>query len=196
MTSRVATSTGTRGGAVHCDLLAGLDRRTGASGDILSPGLRLLLVAINPSLKSETLGRPFSSPTNSFWRLLHASGLTPVLIAPDNARLLLEFGIGLTSVAGRATRLASEVTTVERIVGAERVRELVCRVQPQVVGLLGATLGPLFLDGSERKGVGWKRMRISGSAVYVLPNPSGRNRSYPGFSTKLRWYRDLAAHWL
>jgi len=33
---------------------------------------------------------------------------------------------------------------------------------------------------------------LSGAAVFVLPNPSGRNRAYPGFAAKLRWYRELA----
>jgi TDG/mug DNA glycosylase family protein len=28
--------------------------------------------------------------------------------------------------------------------------------------------------------------------VFVLPNPSGRNRAYPGFAAKLHWYRELA----
>jgi hypothetical protein len=29
----------------------------------------------------------------------------------------------------------------------------------------------------------------------VLPNPSGRNRAYPGFQHKLIWYQELAARW-
>jgi len=28
--------------------------------------------------------------------------------------------------------------------------------------------------------------------VFVLPNPSGRNRAYPAFARKLIWYRALA----
>ena len=179
----------------NSDVLAGLTPRTGAARDILAPRLKLLLVAINPSINSASAEHPFASPTNAFWKLLHVSGLTPVLVTAGQARTILEFGIGLTSVAARATRLASEVTTAEREEGAERVREIVRRVRPEVVGVLGSTLGRLFVDSFEQTGVGWKRTRLEGAAVYVLPNPSGRNRAYPGFEAKLIWYRELAAHW-
>jgi double-stranded uracil-DNA glycosylase len=33
---------------------------------------------------------------------------------------------------------------------------------------------------------------MSGAAVFVVPNPSGRNRAYPGFAAKLRWDKELA----
>jgi TDG/mug DNA glycosylase family protein len=33
---------------------------------------------------------------------------------------------------------------------------------------------------------------LAGTPVYVLPNPSGRNRAFPGFEKKLVWYRGLA----
>ena len=36
--------------------------------------------------------------------------------------------------------------------------------------------------------------RIGGTELFVLPNPSGRNRAYPGFDRKLVWYEALAAH--
>lgn len=173
----------------------GLALRTGAAADILAPNLRLLFVAINPSPLSAATQRPFASPTNAFWRLLFVSGLTPVLITPDQSRTLLKFGYGLISLAERATRLASEVFRHERQDGAVRVREIIRRARPEVVALLGPTLAPLFLDSHERTGVGWKRTRLEESEVFVLPNPSGRNRAYPGFQDKLIWYQELAGRW-
>ena len=91
--------------------------------------------------------------------------------------------------------MASEVLAHERVEGAERVREIVRRVGPQVVALLGPTIAPLFLDSHERTGVGWKSTRLEGTEVFVLPNPSGRNRAYPGFQSKLVWYAQLADRW-
>jgi len=175
--------------------MEGLALRTGAAADILAPNLRLLFVAINPSPLSAATLRPFSSATNAFWRLLFVSGLTPVLISPDQSRTLLEFGCGLISLAERATRLASEVFHHERKDGAVRVREIIRRVKLEVVALLGPTIAPLFLDSHERTGVGWKTTRLEASDVFVLPNPSGRNRAYPGFQHKLIWYQEIAARW-
>ncbi len=68
------------------------------------------------------------------------------------------------------------------------------RYQPRVVALLGLTLYPVFFPSGGSRGPGLKPERIHGAEVYVLPNPSGRNRAYPGFERKLVWYRDLATH--
>lgn len=176
-------------------LSAGLALRTGSAADIVAPALRLLFVAINPSPLSAATLRPFSSPTNAFWRLLFVSGLTPELIAPERASRLLDFGCGLISLAERPTRLASELLTEERSEGALRVREIIRRAKPEVVALLGPTISPLFLDSGERTGVGWKKGRLETAEVFVLPNPSGRNRAYPGFQNKLIWYQELARRW-
>jgi G:T/U-mismatch repair DNA glycosylase len=53
--------------------------------DILAPELRILLVAINPAPPSANSGQHFATPTNAFWRLLHASRLTTRLYAPSEA---------------------------------------------------------------------------------------------------------------
>jgi double-stranded uracil-DNA glycosylase len=169
-----------------------LPDRFGPAADIIASECRILLVAINPSPRSTAANLPFASPSNVFWRLLFASGLIPVPLRPADAGRLPEFGLGLTSVANRATPMASDVSIRERREGAVRVREIVSRVRPQVVALLGPTLAPLFLRPDERTGVGWKKTRIGTSRVFVLPNPSGRNRAYPGFRAKLVWYRRLA----
>lgn len=169
-----------------------LAARTGPASDILGPKLRMLLVAINPSPRSAEERLPFASPTNAFWKLLYISGLISIPLGPKDAFRLPDFGIGLTSLSNRPTRLAEEVSPRERHLGAGRVLKIATRIGPEVVVLLGPTLAPLFLEPFERVGVGWKQGRVGPSRVYVLPNPSGRNRAYPGFSAKLRWYRALA----
>ena len=163
-------------------------------GDLIAPGLRALIVAINPSTRSAGIGYSFSSPSNPFWRLLHQSGLTPVQLQPCEEHRLLDHGIGLVSTVLRATPAAAELTLAERRAGAARVRGLVERHEPQVVALLGLTLYPLFFPSGGSPGPGLKPDRIHDAEIYVLPNPSGRNRAYPGFERKLVWYRDLAGH--
>lgn len=160
--------------------------------DILAPKLDVLIVAINPSLQSAEAGHSFASKGNPFWRLLHESGLTPVQLRAEEELRLLEFGIGLTSSAPRATRAASELTRLEKREGARRVEQLVWKLGPRYVALLGLTLYPVFFpDGAER-GPGLKTATLGPARVFVLPNPSGRNRAYPGFEKKLIWYRALA----
>ena len=45
--------------------------------DVLPPHPRLLLVGINPGLRSGALGHHFAGNGNLFWRLLSRAGLTP-----------------------------------------------------------------------------------------------------------------------
>jgi TDG/mug DNA glycosylase family protein len=161
--------------------------------DILAHDLRVLFVAINPATPSAKSGQHFATPTNAFWRLLHASGLTTRLYLPAEARCLLDDGIGLVSLVDRPTRMASDVRRDEFHAGARRLAVKVERWRPRTVALLGLTLLPFVLPDADEPGPGLKRKTFGGAAVFVVPNPSGRNRSYPGFAGKLPWYQKLAA---
>lgn len=163
-------------------------------GDLVAPRLRALIVAINPSTRSADIGYSFSSPGNPFWRLLHESGLTPIQLEPSQEHRLLDYGLGLVSTVSRATPSSGALSLAERRAGAARVVDTVERCHPRVVALLGLTLYPVFFPSGGSRGPGLKPERICDSEVYVLPNPSGRNRAYPGFARKLVWYRDLATH--
>jgi len=160
--------------------------------DILAADLDVLIVAINPSVRSADAGYSFASKGNPFWRLLHESGLTPVLLKPEEGARLPEFGIGLVSGVRRATRTAAELTRAEQRQGAKRVARVVAELRPRYVALLGLTLYPIFFPAGPERGPGLKTDTVSGSRVFVVPNPSGLNRAYPGFDKKLVWYRALA----
>ncbi|HEY0462651.1 MAG TPA: mismatch-specific DNA-glycosylase [Polyangiaceae bacterium] len=160
--------------------------------DILAPKLDVVIVAINPSLESAEAGHSFSSKGNPFWRLLYESGLTAELLEPQAERRMLEFGVGLVSGVQRATRAAAELSAREQRLGAERVVRLVGTFAPRYVALLGLTLYPVFFPSGRERGPGLKTDTVANAPVFVLPNPSGRNRAYPGFEKKLVWYRALA----
>lgn len=162
--------------------------------DVIAPDLRLLIVAINPSTRSAGIGLPFSSPGNPFWRLLHESGLTSARLMPEEHHRLLDHGIGLVSTVQRATPSAADLSMSERRAGVANVQRHVSRCRPRVVALLGLTLAPLFLPSDGSSGPGLRPGHIHGAEVFVLPNPSGRNRAYPGFERKLVWYQRLADH--
>ena len=46
-------------------------------GPIGGPGLSVLFVGINPSLRSAEVGHHFARPGNRFWPTLYAAGFTP-----------------------------------------------------------------------------------------------------------------------
>jgi TDG/mug DNA glycosylase family protein len=146
-------------------------------GPIGGPGLRVLFVGINPSLRSAQLGHHFARPGNRFWPTLYAAGFTPRLLAPHEDRLLPTFGLGIVNFVNRATRSASELTDVELRAGGEALAATVSAWTPRLVAVVGvgayrvAFLRPQAMIGLQEE-------RIGGRPVWVLPNPSGLNAHY------------------
>ena len=149
-------------------------------------------MGINPGLRSGAVGHHFAGNGNPFWRLLHAARLTPVLIDYSEDQRLAEFGIALTNLCPRTTRTAAELTRAEiargHVGAGAQDRRLaaggggVRRRQP-VSDVLRATRRARGRDRSGR--------RSPGARVFVVPNPSGLNASFPGFDSKLHWFKRL-----
>jgi len=153
---------------------------------------RLLLVGINPGLRSGTIGHHFAGNGNPFWRLLHASGLTPVLLPYEEDQRLGKFGIALTNLCPRTTRTAAELTRAEIAAGRAVLARKIAAWRPAVVAFVGVTLyGLYFGKQAATPGPGAKPETIVGASVFVVPNPSGLNASFPGFAHKLVWFERL-----
>jgi TDG/mug DNA glycosylase family protein len=162
--------------------------------DVLCERPRVLFVGINPGARSGAIGHHFAGKGNPFWRLLAASGLTPGVIAPEDDQRLAEHGLALTNVCPRTTRTAAELTPDELRRGARTLVRKIARLEPRVVALTGVTLMPLLLGAAAARaepGAGPKTPRLAGAPVFVLPNPSGLNASFPGFASKLVWFEAL-----
>ena len=157
----------------------------------LCPEPRILFVGINPSLTSARVGHHFAGPGNPFYRLLHAAGLVPEpLTFADDVRLP-EYRLALTNIAARATREAAELTAADYASGRRQLARTIAAIRPAVVAFVGGTAYRQFFGPAASTGPGAKPERIGDAAVFVVPNPSGRNAAYPGFADKLLWYRRL-----
>jgi TDG/mug DNA glycosylase family protein len=145
--------------------------------DLVGPGLRLLLVGINPSLWSGWAGLHFARPGNRLWPTLAGAGLTPRRLRPDEPAELLAAGIGITNLVARATARADELTAEEIRAGVAPLRALVRRWRPPVVAVLGITAYRVAFD-RPRAAVGPQPEPFEGARRWVLPNPSGLNAHY------------------
>lgn len=143
-------------------------------GPIVGPGLRVLFVGINPSLRSAEVGHHFARPGNRFWPAIHRAGLTPRLLRPEEDVELLDHGLGVTNVVDRPTRTAAELFPEELRAGAAALDELVARYRPRVLAVLGITAYRTGFD-RPRAGIGLQPERVGGAATWVVPNPSGLN---------------------
>lgn len=159
--------------------------------DVLVPCARVLFVGINPSLRSAEVGHHFAGRGNPFWRLLHASGLTSRLLSYEEDGELAREGLALTNLCPRPTRTAAELREAELEAGCRALARKVARLHPAVVAFVGLTLFRRFYGRGASRGAGAKPEVLSGARVFVLPNPSGLNASFPGFREKLVWFLGL-----
>ena len=145
--------------------------------DLVGPGLRLLLVGINPGLYSAWSGRHFGRPGNRLWITLHESGLTGRRLRPDETGALQAAGIGITNLVSRATARADELTPDEIRAGLPALRGLVEQWRPPLVAVLGVTAYRIAF-GRPGARVGRQPEPLAGARLWVLPNPSGLNAHY------------------
>jgi double-stranded uracil-DNA glycosylase len=144
---------------------------------ILGPDLKVLFVGINPSLRSADVGHHFARPGNRFYPALHAAGFTPRRLAPDEDATLPGYGVGITNIAARPTRAASELSDDELRSGAVELERLVAETQPRLVAFLGlAAYRTAF--GRPKAAIGPQPETVGGRPVWILPNPSGLNAHY------------------
>lgn len=160
--------------------------------DVVTPDSpRLLLVGINPGLRSWALGHHFAGNGNPFWRLLYASRLVPEPLAYVDAARLATFGIALTNLCPRQTRAAAELKAPEIDRGRRVLAAKIRRWKPAVVAFVGVSLYQTYFRHPSSGGPGEKTDLIAGARVFVVPNPSGLNASFPGFEDKLVWFTAL-----
>jgi TDG/mug DNA glycosylase family protein len=152
--------------------------------------LDVLFVGINPGVRSATIGHHFAGYSNRFWPLLFDAGLVDErLRAEDDARLP-EYGYGVTNLVPRCTPGIDTIAPAEYVDGLRVLRRKVRRWKPRVVAFVGITAFRI-LDAFDAKASGVRRPPSSpvplglqrgrtfeGAAVFVLPNPSGRNANY------------------
>ena len=107
--------------------------------DVLGPDVRVVFCGINPGRASAAAGAAFANPRNDFWRLLHAAGFTPRVLAPEEQHELLSYGVGLTNAARRTTRGSGDLRRVDFAGAAGRLEEIARSFHPRAIGFVGKT---------------------------------------------------------
>ncbi|WP_445165359.1 G/U mismatch-specific DNA glycosylase [Mycolicibacterium sp. Dal123E01] len=145
--------------------------------DILAGGLDVVFCGINPALTAQADGYNFSSRTNRFWSVIHLAGFTDRRLAPAEERTLLQFGCGITAVVMRPTSEAREVSALEIRQALSSFETKMRAVAPRMLAFLGKPAISVVL-GTGAVSWGLQSTSVAGSAAWVLPNPSGRNRRF------------------
>lgn len=157
--------------------------------DILAPDLRVLFCGINPGRVSAAARAHFANPRNDFWRLLHASWLTPRLLGPTEQELLPRYGIGVTNAARRTTPGSGDLRRADFAGAGERLEGIARELRPAWIGFVGkeayrGTFG-------ERPRLGVQERVLAQTRLFVLPSTSPANAAVP-WEERLRWFDELA----
>ncbi|MFL0516410.1 mismatch-specific DNA-glycosylase [Brevibacterium luteolum] len=164
------------------------------------PPLRLLIIGINPGLWTAAVNAPFARPGNRFWPSLHRAALTDHLIDASRGldladeRHLIERGIGITNIVGRATARADELNRDELRTGATTLVTRIQTLRPQAAAIAGITAfrtafrQPKAVLGKQDTTLidGWPK----DTQLWVVPQPSGLN-AHENIDTLAAKWRDL-----
>ncbi len=172
--------------------------------DLVREGLNVIFIGINPSIFSASQGHYFARKTNRFWPAFSRSALSGTarealgvpLLGPEHDRLLLDYGFGFTDAVKRPTARASDLNPVEFINGVALLVEKLERYRPDVACFHGVTayraVHRALASPATEANLGPQPLRIGGSRVFVVPNPSPANaHSTP--ADQALWYDRLAA---
>jgi double-stranded uracil-DNA glycosylase len=154
----------------HSESLQGLP-------DILAPGLSVVFCGINPGVRAASTGHHFAGRGNRFWRVIHLAGFTPGQLSPEDDRTFLQYGCGLTTAVSRPTARADELSQWEFKAAASEFEQKIERYGPQYVAFLGK-MAISAMSGERDIGWGLQPTAFGGASAWVLPNPSGLNRTF------------------
>jgi double-stranded uracil-DNA glycosylase len=172
--------------------------------DYLGPGMRLLLVGINPSVYSVRQGHYFARKTSRFWPAFSRSRLSAAVraaigrayLGPEDDARLLAFGIGFTDVVKVPSANAAQVTPALFAEWAPILRERIEQIQPRVAAFQGVTAYRAFEryalgESKSVAGLGAQARVIGRTRLFVVPNPSPAN-AHVRPADQVAWYDRLA----
>lgn len=165
--------------AQKLQILAGPDNSASPSPlpDALSDGLAVVFCGINPGMRAAATGHHFAGNGNRFWRVLHLAGFTPTLLHPENDHDLLAHRCGLTTAVDRPTARADQLSPHEFLESTTVLLKKIELHRPTCIAFVGRA-AYAAISGQRQLLWGCQAATFGGSNVWLLPNPSGLNRSF------------------
>lgn len=157
--------------------------------DILAGDLDVIFCGINPALSAAVAGHNFSNRSNRFWPVLHRAGFTAVRLQPQDERCLLDYRCGITAVVPRLTNRAQDIPAEEFRHIQHAFEAKMRQYAPGAIAFLGKRAFSIMIG---QPTVAWGRQpsKFAETTAWILPNPSGRNRSFT-FDALVSAYAEL-----
>lgn len=161
--------------------------------DVLQPNLKLVICGTAVAEHSARLGSYYAGENNMFWRILYETGLTDRLLHTSEYLELLNFRIGLTDIAKKASGVDAKISQEDYDLCA--FSKKTASFNPQIVCFNGKTSAALFFSWQyQRK---WKTDQVDYGlypikdghfSIFVAPSTSGAAKKY----WEPRYWHELA----
>ena len=142
--------------------------------DVLGPDLRIVFCGTAAGSKSALVKAYYAGPGNQFWSTLHAVGLTPRRLRPEEFPSLLGYSLGLTDVCKIAAGSDREVG--EENWDVEGLLEKLARYQPSWIAFNGKKAAEVVLGRPVE--YGRQPETFGPTRAFVLPSTSGAARRF------------------
>jgi mismatch-specific thymine-DNA glycosylase len=156
--------------------------------DYLRPGLTLVVIGCNPSLRSARVGHYYAGRGNQFWPLLYEGGIVPEPLSYEDDQRVLAFDIGLTDLVKRPTRGVEWIESWEFAEGRVLLAQKLEQLRPRLMAFHGKMVHEKFAGAPARLGL--QKGELYGARVFVLPSTSGENTELTR-AEKLQHFREL-----
>ena len=150
--------------------------------------MKLVIVGCNPSESSVRAGHYYAGRGNIFWPTLYEAGVVPEPFDYPDDRRVIEFGIGLTDLVKRPTKVVEELKREDFAEGRIVLAQKLVEYSPRVVAFNGKVVFEQFAQRKCKYGI--QKDLLYGARVYVLPSTSGANNKNK--SEKVKHFRKLA----
>lgn len=145
--------------------------------DVLAPGLKVVFCGTALGRISAERRAYYAHPGNFFWRTLHATGLTPERLAPEEYQRVLEHRIGLTDLS--KLHFGNDAELPDDAFDVDALRAKIEHYQPGALAFTSKTGAAAFLGRPTGKmELGLQPEAVGSTRLWVLPSPSGQARIY------------------
>ena len=139
--------------------------------DLIKPGLKIVFCGTAAGTVSAKRGAYYAHPQNRFWSALHAIGLTPRQLRPEEYLELPQWGLGLTDIAKHVSGMDRELPA--GALGVEACAALEAKIkaaEPRWLAFTSLAAGRRYRGRAA--GFGEQPGRIGRTRVWLLPSPS------------------------
>jgi double-stranded uracil-DNA glycosylase len=157
--------------------------------DLIEPGLKIVFCGTAAGNVSAARGAYYAHPQNRFWSALHAFGLTPRKLKPEEYPELRQWGLGLTDIAKHVSGLDRELPP--GALGREACAALAAKIvvaEPAWLAFTSLAAGRRYLGRAAS--FGEQPERIDRTRLWLLPSPSP-NAGW-NWQRNTHWWQGLA----